>query len=157
MQEYMMTLVVSSLVMGVVGALCPNGHKKYLRLLCGLCMIALLVSPIPSYLESAEIFSESAWGDDEEGESSYEEIYHNTILTSHIKQAEESMESMIAQEFSLRSEEISISILYENIDEKCLLKKAIVSLSGSAILQEPREMIEYVEARLNCPCEIVYD
>ena len=89
-------------------------------------------------------------------ENKYEEIYHQTILEVNEKQISETTKNRIVQEFSIRSEDVSVSVVLEKEQESVLLKKAIVSIGGSAITMDPREIRACVENFLNCPCEIVY-
>ena len=151
-----MTLLGASLLTGILGSLCPKGHKKHLRLLCGLCMIALLISPLPSYLEHAE----ENWLalDEETGENAediYDEIYHQALSDANVLQIEKTTKNLIIQEFSIPSEDFSISVFVANEDGLVLLKNATISLSGKAILTDPREIVRVVEEYLGCPCNVV--
>ena len=152
-----MMLIGASLLTGILGTLCPKKHQKHLRLLSGLCMIALLISPLPSYLEKADDLignlQENAKTD---VENAYDEIYHQTLSEAHAKQVEEITKKHIIQTFSTNNEDISVSVEMTKDGEIVLLKKAMVAIGGSAIKIDPREIRNCVESFLNCPCEIVY-
>ena len=157
MREYVMTLLGASLLTGILGTLCPKGHKKHLRLLCGLCMIDMLISPLPSYLENAEQnlleLGEETGG---EAEDVYDEIYYQALSNANVWQIEKMTKRLIIQEFSLSSDDLSVSVFISDEEDRILLKNATVSLSGKAILTDPREIVRVVEEYLGCPCNVVY-
>lgn len=157
MKEYVVALIGASLLSGVVGMICPKRHEKYLRLLCGFCILSLLVAPLPSYLESVEDYLPTAL--DEMGKEEneiYEEIYKDTFYAANKEALEDSIKALIIQEFSLNKGEVSVAVLLAQEEDSVSLKNATVSLSGYATLQDPRAIAARVEALLGCPCEIRY-
>ena len=153
MKEYVMALIGASLVSGALLMLSPTGHKKYLRLLCGLCTVALLAAPLPSYLSELKI-SLPTYGD--EATVGYEEAFRQTLCTASGAQIEEALKSLLVSELSLSEKEVFVAVIWEEGSDTLMLKKAIISLSGSAVLSDPRPLRERAEALLGCPCEIVY-
>ncbi len=151
-----MTLIGISLLAGLAGMICPSKHKKYLRLVCGFCMIASLIAPLPSYLENADVLLTSKINEEKNEEAKYEEIYHQTLAEANAKYLEDYTKILLIRDFSTKNEDISVSIALTQEEDSFLLKKATVFLSGGAILKDPREIAAYVEALLTCPCEIVY-
>ena len=157
MKEYVMTLLGASLLTGILGSLCPKVHKKHLRLLCGICMIAMLISPLPSYLKHAEQrlweLGEEAGGNAEEN---YDEIYDQALSTACVWQIENVTKSLLIQEFSLSSDDLSVSVFMTEEDGRILLKNTTISVTGKAILIDPREIVRVTEEYLGCPCNVVY-
>jgi len=152
-----MMLIGASLLTGILGTLCPKKQQGYLRLLSGLCMIALLVSPLPSYLSEADALL-GEWEEKTEGESenTYEEIYHQTLSAVNAREIEETTKNIINQRFSTKNEDVSVVVELAVENENILLKKATVGIGGSAIAIDPRDIRACVESFLDCPCEIVY-
>lgn len=157
MRSYIMMLVGASLVTGMLLVLCPKKHQKYLRLLCGFCMIAILVAPLPSYYEAMDemlSFSEGEYG--ENGVSNYDEFYQNALCDASEKQMEIWLKSQFFNRYSLHEEDLSATVLLERDGDKVTVKKTILYISGRALLIDPAEMISFVEQTLFCPCEIIY-
>lgn len=157
MKEYVMTLVGVSLITGIVGMLCPKIHQKYLRLLCGFCVIAAMVAPLPSYLAEADasllgIYDENG----NEKETVYEEIYQETLLNADADRIEYYVKTLLISEFSVESDRISVSVELSQEENTVAIKNIMVALSGSAVLEDPHQITYYLESMLHCPCEIVY-
>ena len=157
MKEYMLSLIGVSVLLGVLFMVAPSKHKKHLRLLGGLCLLAVFTSSFSSFLNRDDLLlfgSQEPIGED--AKIVYEEIYHQTLSDANVERLELALESMMARDISMKREEFSVSIHWEWSQDRILLKNATVYLSGSAVLCDPKTMIGYVEERLNCPCEIVY-
>ena len=152
-----MTLIGASLLSGIVGTLCPKKHQKYLRLLCGLCVIAAMVAPLPSYLADAEdswldAYAAHGTGDRE----AYEEIYRQTLASADQTALGTYLQSALMTEFSLKSDAVSVTVSLREESAGSVPSGATVHLSGSGILVDPRAVASYVEELLGCPCEVVY-
>ena len=150
-------LVGASLLVGVILAICPRKHQKYLRLLGGFCMIAILVAPLPSYSEAIDealFFDEGEYG--EEGSENYDEFYQNALCDANEKQLALWLQNRFIAQYSLDSSDLSASVTLENDGDKITVKKTTICLSGRAVLIDPAEMISFVEKTLFCPCEIIY-
>lgn len=152
-----MSLLGASLLTGVLGTVWPTAHKKYLRLLSGICMIAILIAPLPSYLENAESLV-TTWDENGNGgsEVAYDEIYYQSITAANAYQIEENTKNILIERFSFDEDDILVTVMIAEEEGRFLLKKAIVSLSGKAILTDPRRIAECVEELLECECEIAY-
>lgn len=152
-----MTLIGASLLMGILGTLCPKKHQKHLRLLSGLCMVSLLIAPLPSYLGEIDALLPN-WQEEIEGnaENIYEEIYHQTLSAVNVKQMEDMTKNHIIQAFLTKDDDISVSISVDDADGEILLKKVTIGIGGSAVTIDPRDIRDCVEKLLDCPCEIVY-
>ena len=152
-----MSLLGAALLIGVLETLCPKKHERHLRLLSGLCLVAILIAPLPSYLAQAEAIFPNLQGENEENaESVYDEIYHQTILNFNEQEIEKMTKEKILQAFSTSDDDISVSVSLAVEEDNVLLKKATVVVRGSAILIDPRELQACVEDFLGCPCEVVY-
>ena len=157
MKEYIMTLLGASLIAGIVGVLCPKKHKKYLRLVCGFCVIAAMVAPLPSYLEAFELSGLDEYWEEGNGETmTYEEIYHQTLLHANTEEVERQIQTLLSTEFSIPIDTLAVSVELANGENTVALKNVTVAVSGIAILTDPREISGYVESVLHCPCEIIY-
>ena len=156
MKEYVMSLAVASLLVGIVGVLTPKKHKGHVRLLCGLCMICLLARPLPEAFGDFDLFDYLENEQEDEENALYDEIYHNTVQKANAKKISDALKDMISKDFSLSKEEVSVNVAIEEEGETIVIKKTTVALSGNAVLQDPREIVSYLEDMLGCQCVIVY-
>ena len=152
-----MMLIGASLLTGMLLVICPRKHQKYLRLLGGFCMIAILVAPLPSYSEAIDevlFFDGGEYG--ENGIANYDEFYQNALCDANEMQLEFWLQNYFLSQYSLDQSDLSASVILENDGENITVKKTILSVSGRAVLIDPAEMISFVEETLFCPCEIIY-
>ena len=157
MEDYVMMLVGASLLTGVLFVICPKKHQRYLRLIGGFCMIAILIRPLPSCLAAvSDRLSSVGDGIGEEDALVYEEIYHQTLRDANQTRIESFLEERFYQAYSLENSDLSVSVMLQEEDGVVSVKKTIVFLSGRAILVDPDPIIAYVEEVVSCPCEIVY-
>ena len=81
MREYLTSLLSVSLLGGLLTMLSPEGDlKKYVRLLCSLCLLCAMVSPLFSTFAEGELSLDHLWERMEPSESlDYDEIYHQSL------------------------------------------------------------------------------
>ena len=154
-----MMLIGASLWIGILGVAVPKRYERYVKLLCGLCMIAILIQPLPHLWE--EMADTSVLSDliaDGAEKEYYDEIYNQTLQKAQIGQAEEILATELRTTFSLSGSALSVRLLTESEEEseQQALKKAVVLLAEDGIAADPHAIRAYVEARLGCVCEIVY-
>lgn len=159
MKEYLATLVATTLLGGIVRMLAPEGKlQKYLRLTVSLCLVAALLGPLlgalgkERALSLGEILSE-----DENPQMNYDEIYYHSLENATKIQAEQIIRTKIYQKFSLSEETARITANFVTENDKLEISEICVSLRGTGILSEPREVVEFVRNEWDCPCVILYE
>ena len=157
MKDFMLHLIGISVLLGVLFMIAPSKHKKHLRLLGGLCLLSVFTSLLPSLTGDGNGWLSSLFDEmEEDSKSVYEEIYHQTLSDANVDRLESELESLMVRDLSLPSDGFSVSVSWEWSEDRILLKKATVYLSGSGVLCDPHAIADYTEALLDCPCEIVY-
>ena len=157
MKEFWMTLIGTSLLSGAVGILVPRAHKKYLRLLTGLCLLCVMAQPMMALAHDGLSFLESGESTEEEILSNYDEIYHKTLLKTDASYLSSFIESHICKELGIKNDDISVVVSFEEKGAQIVLKRTTVLLGGSAVTQDPYAIVETVEDLTGAPCSVVYD
>ena len=50
MQGYLITLIGTSILISIIGMITPLKEKKYTRLVCTLCLLCVILRPLPDIL-----------------------------------------------------------------------------------------------------------
>ncbi len=158
MKEYLMTLTAVSLWSGLVGMISPEGDmKKYVRLLCTLCFLCIMVQPlIPLLSEDRDPLGELISAGEGNGEQ-YEEIYENTLLSGGRSYAESVIEAQLESAFSLPSKSLTVRATVKTEGDTTELTEITVLLRDAAVFADPKEITDYVNQSFHCPCTVVYD
>lgn len=157
MKAFWMTLVGVSLLSGALFVLCPKGHKKYLRLLTGLCLLSVMAGPLLSLADDGLSGLAEGLVPEEDALSNYDEIYNQTLLQADAAYLEELIEKQIEKSFSMDRESFFVTVSLVIEENKAVMKKTTVVLHGSAVAADPYPIIEKVEQMTEAPCVIVYD
>ena len=161
MREYVITLIVTASVCTLASALTPDterGLSGYTKLVAGLCILCVAISPISSFIEriySAELNTDFSYIG---GLDSYEleGIYKASLDNASVSEISERLEGMICSSIGVNEEDIEVFLeLYERESNKGISKVTVV-LSGKAMLVDPREITDYVYELLGCECEVAY-
>lgn len=159
MSGYFYGLLSTCLFCGFFGLIAPNGALgKYLRLLGGICVLCVMLSPLSTYLQSweTEDLLSGLLGSDEQ-ESEFDEIYNKALAEAGCDQLEEYWKERLCGELSLRKEQVSVQVALEEDESGYRPSQVWVTLSGSAILADPALITATVEKVMECPCVILYD
>ena len=151
-----MTLIGTSLLSGAIGILVPKAHKKYVRLLTGLCLLCVMATPVMSLTRDGLSFLENRENIQQELLSNYDEIYNQTLQKADASYLSSLIKSHICQEFSLKNDDISVTVSFEDKENQSVLKRTTVLLGGAAIIQDPYRIVEVVENLTGAPCSVVY-
>ena len=159
MKEYFITLCGVMILSTAVGTACAEGNiKKYVRLLCSLCLVCALISPILSLGEEGEFDLSSLWEDLTKGEDvDYDEIYHQALIDNEVTYAEELLKNKLSEEFDLEpsSLDVEIDIVSKNGTNQPELIRIV--LRDNAIFADPQKLIQYINTTQKCECVIIYD
>ena len=159
MKEYLMTLISVSLLSGIMGMISPEGDlKKYVRLLCTLCVFCAMISPAFSLWQGMGSSGEEILGEliDKE-DVNYDEIYKDSLLSFGEVQAEETIKSNILERFLLSEDSIDVEVKSQSENDIEEWIAVTVLLRDEAIFTDPREILSLVESMVSCSCVIVYE
>ena len=161
MKAYFVGIISVVFFGGMIVSIARSENEgRYLRLLCGLSVMASIVLPIFSFFGNADaldkdynIFGEQELFD----ESEYAEIYNKTLCYADEKNAEEILKSEIIKEVGAKNEDVDVDIITGDKSGEFYIFKAVLKIRPSGLALDPHRMKKYVENRLGCECSIVYE
>ena len=158
MREYLMTLIAVSLFSGIVGMISPEGDlKKYVRLLCTLCLLCAMIGPVLTFFADSAFSAEDWLEEVEKEEINYEEIYNNALISGEEAQAAETIQNSILQTFSLPSGSLEVSVKSKSKNDTDSPLDVTVILRDEAIFADPKKILAHIEKMGDCRCVIVYE
>ena len=158
MLNYILSVVGVALCVGILEELLPSsyGSKAYVRLLTGLCLLAVLIAPVGKWLGAIpDALSElEKWDAGEEGGGKYEEILKDTMSDT----VRESLRAVVLEDlsgrFGVNASKTDVGISFES-GEPIRIKRMVITLRGVDILKNPHEIESYFEGLLSCECSVV--
>ena len=158
MREYLMTLIAVSLFSGIVGMISPEGDlKKYVRLLCTLCLLCAMIGPVLTLFADSAFSAEDWLEEVEKEEINYEEIYNNALISGEEAQAAETIQNSILQTFSLPSGSLEVSVKSKSKNDTDSPLDVTVILRDEAIFADPKKILAHIEKMGDGRCVIVYE
>ena len=157
MSGFILTVMGVALIGGIMGMLSPDGEtKKYVRLVASLCLLCALASPVVRLIREGggsidDIFpSASTEGD------SYEKIYEEALAKGARENAEAAVKSKLISRFGLTEKSLDITLTLSREGNEYAVESAEVVLNSSAVFADPREISEFINGELGCPCTVLY-
>ncbi len=157
MTEYLLTLIGMSALISVVGMIAPQKSKKYTRLICALCLLCVILRPLPSILDT-ELFSvlDIESEETDSSESFYAEIYNNVIRDASAEKISNGLEDMMIKDLELPRGEFEVNVDIDDSNGNIVVKRTTVMLRDGAVSRDPHAIVSYLEEMLGCKCEIIY-
>ena len=149
MGEYLYSLALVAVLVALVCTLVPESAMQHAKLLCSLCVIALLVSPVMSLVQAVgngtwEI--PEAWQEGEQEEQNYEQFSDALVVGQ--------LQVLLEREQGLSPKECRILVQW---GEDGGVREVTLLLSGKAIWRDPDPLCTYVEELLDCTCKVVLE
>ncbi len=149
MGGYLYSLALAAVLVALVCTLVPEGAVQHAKLLCSLCVIALLVSPVMSLVQAVgqgawEI--PEAWQEGEGEEQDYAQFSDALVVGQ--------LQVLLEREQGLPPKECRVLVEW---GEDGGVKAVTLLLSGKAIWRDPDPIIAYVEGLLDCKCKVVLE
>ena len=153
MKEYLLSILAAALIVSIVGMLTPDGSQKAVKLIGALFLLVAISTPLPQLITAIPNQLEEIFQIDQE--DSVEEDFRlqmdSTLENASKTYLAQSLTSMLAQKFSIPSDEIRCTIRWCD-GETPAPEKVTVILSGSAIWKNPNQIEETVTQLLGCEC-----
>lgn len=160
MSEYLVTLIGMSILVSAVSMISPNKEKKYTRLVCTLCLLCVILKPLPSFFDS-ETFSSLSFGnfseESDKDESFYNEIYNNTVREANEGKIAEALEGMMSKDIGLPEGEFEVRVKIDDSQGYVKVTKATVIIKKGAVAYDPKKIVDYLAQMLDCQCQIIYE
>lgn len=160
MREYLMSLIMAALTVGLVGALVPEGDggglRRYVTFVGSLCVLILLISPITSVLGFVGDLSDGGFDISLENTTEqYEEQFRQYITSLGEESISVELADVICEEFNISEQECHVKVDTYELQGEMAVGRVTVILSGKAIFQDPYEIEQYITGLLGCECTVV--
>ncbi len=157
MKEYLAVLLGVCFASGLVRAISPEGSgKKYVEIICALCVISAIATPLIKGIEELVSFDGELEFEYSEHTESYDEIYNSYIISGNASAACDALADGIAEYASAPREGISVSLDYTQGENEISVSRARVYIYPRAIATDPQKIREYIKSTLGTECEIIY-
>lgn len=150
MKEYLIAMIGVCAVCFVVRELQIFGDNRYVSFVCGLCVVAVSVSPLlelSGWLRSLDI--DSAFDNVVEQEE-YSSYFDSYITESYIAEVEAEIKSYILEKYNLKEDNVRVNI-YVGENRRLIY----ISLTGKGIFANTNKMKEELLERYSSEVEIV--
>ena len=155
MGEYILSVVGAAFCVGLLEELLPSefGTKAYLRLLTGLCLLAIMLAPVGrSLADLSDLFGELSFLEEEE-ENEYERILRENLGETVRGELCEAVRRDLREKFGVKNERTEIGVQLSE-GETLSVARVVITLKGSDILKNPYEIEEYFGELLSCECRV---
>ena len=154
MKEYLLSIVLASILGGICEELLHGSLKRYLRWVTGICVLAVIVLPVTDLARGLSEWVSSDVMDEIIGETEaredYAEIMNAQLQDFGVRESERVLATAIAERFSIDSTMLKVTLSGENGQYR-----VVVCLSGSAIWQNPYLIEIYVNETFALPCDVI--
>jgi hypothetical protein len=163
LKEYFMGLLTLCVCICVVELLAPAGEgegiARHLKLLCAICLLVTMISPLIRLLQGGESLPQrldtwlSEWmKGSEEKKEEYGALWEEQWEQMDVSYAEAAIASMLSQRFSISEQEIRVKVTVN--EDGTAIHEVRVALSGKAIWLNTHEIEDYIGKTLGCESSI---
>ena len=160
MKEYFIGIMAVAFFGSTLLALAPGGFEKHLRLLCGFCTVAAVLFPLVSFLGDG-IYIDGEWKElfiqDKSETNDYDEIYKDALANAEGENAEKILKNDIIKELKLKNDSFDVRIIIDRTSDEYSILRTELIIYASGIGIDPHSVKNYIETRLECDCEVIYD
>ena len=158
MKIYLLSLLITSLLLSVIGILTPKGERdglsKHVRLVAALVWLCILIAPLPGMLSDFR-----DWWKDLDTSFSENESFENSLDQFDQVLDEQSMSyfcdmltQTLEERFHITQGDLRCKVQWTEKDTQIAPERVTLLLSGQAIWKSPVEMEQFVEELLGCDC-----
>lgn len=160
MREYLMSLIMAALTVGLIGVLVPErdsgGIRRYVTFAGSLCVLILLISPVVRALDFVGELTDGGFDISfENNTEQYEEQFKQYISSLSEESMGAELVSVICEKFDISGEECHVKVDTYEADGEPAIGRVTVILSGKAIFRDPYEIEQYITGLLGCECSVV--
>ena len=160
MRTYIYSIVCMAAVGGIVLIVSPDGIrsgiKKHMRLICSLCMLCVMISPIGEILNGINDIGNKINDSDEDEQlhGIYESIYESKSDEGYNESIGKSVKAELNKKMSVPEKECRVSVEFSDTDQDGFRepRKITVILSGSSVFMNPRQVERFVAEKFGCEC-----
>ncbi len=161
MNEYVITVLITSISIGIYNILAPKhkGLNNGLKMLGMLILLLVIISPLFDALASFDSdFFDDLKDDlisDEEIKNEYNDLLIKYLQENSVDELSTYIEEILNKEFDIPEEESEINVVTEINNDKISLSKIQILLSGKSIFKNPYTIENYFADLLKCECNVL--
>ena len=136
----------------VVSIISPNadggGLSKQIRVIIAICVIGVCISPINemmNYINEVDIDGLIEFED--KIDSDYEEMFREYYSSGELQNLKVGIKQLLYDKFGVDGAECSVAV---KVSEEGKLERIFITLYGSAVFKNTREMEEYFAEAFGC-------
>lgn len=157
MKEYIISIVLVSLICSIVKIISPGGEgeglSRHIKLVCGLCIICVIINPLLGAVEWLKNFDFSAISDVSGTEDKYEEyesIFSGYLTLSQSDYIKTQIKDMLQKEFDIDPSDVDVMLYIKEENGEKKLERVTLLLHSKAALKDPVEIEEHVSGMTAC-------
>ena len=160
MRRYFLSVILAALFGGVCEEVLPENSsvRPYMKLVTGICVLAVLVLPLKDFLIGLGSFFTSveleSFFPDEGDLHPYESVFEESLSRFSVAEAEDALAELLIERFQMQEGSCRAEI---RIGEAGEVTHVLVCLSGFSMLKDPREVGAFVSELLSCPCDVAVE
>lgn len=151
MKAYLISLAAVAAIAALTGLLLPDGGKDTgLRLVTGLCVLAVVASPILEGLRTLTDPETLRTFGGEDRTAEYESLFEENVRESGGAYLAERLSQALAARYSCDTSCFTVRLRFSEDGEA--VDAVTVLLSGKAAFLDTYDLEAYVSGLLDCPC-----
>ena len=159
MKGYLISIAAVSVFCGVVDLLSPqNDMRKYLKLLCGICVLCIIAEPLTSVFKNfGGLLEGMADSEIEISQSDYTKMFEDNLRRGAADEVARYVKEKLSEELNASAEDFDLSVVLEEKEGSYRAVRATVRIFRSGLALNAGEMVNAVENILDCPCAVIYE
>ena len=158
MKQYLVALLGVCAVAAVVrGVAFESSVKKYLEMLCAVCVIGAVTVPMVTVVAELGGVGELFSPEDTAQELDYDEIYNQYLVEGNLRASEQLLSEELCKRFERENGSIDVGLSADIGGAGITLTGVVITLKNGAVSVDPQELGDYLRERLGLECEIVYE
>ncbi len=154
MKEYVISLISLSLFATAILALTPKSQERHTRLLCALCLICVMVSPVMGFIESLDGIDLGGLTEGVESDGDFEKLFVESLSKLSAEQLRAELTGLVASEFGIKESDMTLTVGYTASDGGMRVERVDLRLSGAALLKDPYKIEDYLVRLTGVTCSV---
>ena len=162
MNAYLYSVVCMAAAGGLVCLLLPGdgGTKKHLRLLCALCLLAVMVAPMARVLQKLRTLCEDDQflfqypSEQKDLYHQYDAMYRKYMEGGYGDSVGMAVKAMLTERLSIPADECRVKVGFSDADAYGLQKPSHITviLCGRSRFKDPRQVEAFIGGVFDCTC-----
>lgn len=148
MKQYILTILIVSIVGGMLSSLVSNKNeqiKKQINFLIGLICALVLLSPLVDIVNNTSKIENKIESFTSQFDSTPNtNIKQDIVITTGIEKIEDSIKYEIVKNYKIKEESVNVDIIL-NEEKEITIKSVLITLTNDAIWLDENSIIEFTE------------